>query len=59
MYLRGGRLFRKIVNKKLKNVKKIARTQNNLPTLKDLLALPTWDQKCIVSALQPFTFDRT
>ena len=34
------------------------KTWNNLPSLKHILALTTWGQKCIVTMLQPFTFDR-
>ena len=43
----GLSLFLKIVNKQLKK-------QNKLTPLKRILALQTWDQKCISRELQPF-----
>ena len=38
--------------------KQILKTEKNLPPLKRILALPIWGQKCIVSVLQSFVFDR-
>ena len=58
MCLTIGRLFRKIVNKQLKNVNKLPKKQNkNLPPLKHILALLTWGQICTVLRVQSFTSD--
>ena len=52
MRLSGGRLFRKIVNKQLKNVNKSLKIEKQLTAPKRILALLTQHQKCIFSELQ-------
>ena len=35
-------------------LQKSADTRKKLPPLKPILALPTWDQKCLLSEAEPF-----